>query len=124
MSQSDYVELFLGMQEAGATALTIYLTVISGYLVVAYLAGSDLSRFQNIFVSVVFVVFSGFATWGVVAYFLVGEQVRKVLEAGGLDPSIALNPVGTHPALIAGPMLVAGIFGALRFMWDVRRKGR
>lgn len=124
MSQSDYVEMFWGSQEMGVNSMMVYLTVISGYLVVAYLAGSELTRTQNIFISTIFVVFASFATWGLVSYFWVGEQLRRILEAGGIDPTVVLNPVGVNPAVIAAQMMVAGIFGALRFMWDVRRNIR
>jgi hypothetical protein len=58
MSQADYADLFWNAQEMGINALMLYLTVISGYLVVAYLVGSDLSRNQSRFISALFVVFA------------------------------------------------------------------
>jgi hypothetical protein len=121
MSESDYAQMFWSAQEMGVNALMLYLTVISGYLVVAYLVGKELSRAQSRFISTIFVVFATYALWGVVQYWWTGDQLRILLEAGEFGTVADLNFLGLNPALIAGPMGVVGVFGALRFMWDVRR---
>lgn len=66
MSEADLAESFWNAQEMGVNALMLYLTVISGYLVVAYLAGRDLTVSQSRFISSLFVVFAAYALWGVV----------------------------------------------------------
>jgi len=122
MDQSDYIEMFWNAQEMGVNALMLYLTVISGYLVVAFLVGRDLTRRQSQFISGIFVVFAVYALWGVVQYWWAGDMARLVLESGEIGKTIELNALGINPSLIAGPMGVVGIAGALRFMWDVRTK--
>ena len=121
MSQSDYSEIYWNAQEMGVNALMLYLTVITGYLVVAYFVGSELTRSQSRFISILFVVFAIYSLWGVTQYWWAGEMARVVLEAGDLGKNISLNFIGVNPAVIAGPMGIAGIYGALRFMSDVRR---
>ncbi|KAA3639962.1 MAG: hypothetical protein DWP92_03890 [Armatimonadetes bacterium] len=121
MTAAEYADMFWAAQEMGVNALMLYLTVISGYLVVAYLVGGDLSRAQSGFISGLFVVFATYSLWGVVQYWWTGDQIRLILEAGPLANRVDLNWVAINPALIAGPMGLIGIGGALRFMWDVRR---
>ena len=38
--------------------MTLYLSVVTGYLIVAYLVGSNLTKFQAAFITLLFVVFS------------------------------------------------------------------
>lgn len=121
MSEADLAESFWNAQEMGVNALMLYLTVISGYLVVAYLAGRELTVSQSRFISSVFVVFSGYALWGVVQYWWTGDQLRLFLESHDFGRVATLNALNLNPALIAGPMGIAGIFGALRFMFDTRK---
>ncbi|MEZ4278491.1 MAG: hypothetical protein R3F21_02600 [Myxococcota bacterium] len=121
MSEADLAESFWNAQEMGVNALMLYLTVISGYLVVAYLVGRDLTASQSRFISSIFVVFSGYALWGVVQYWWTGDQLRVFLESHEFGRVATLNALNLNPALIAGPMGLAGILGALRFMFDTRR---
>ncbi|MEE4361353.1 MAG: hypothetical protein V2I63_07490 [Pseudomonadales bacterium] len=104
----------------GVNAMVLYLTVISGYLVVAYLVGTDLTPAQSRFISGIFVVFATYALRGVTQYWWTGDMARLALESGEPGTTIGMNAVGLNPALIAGPMGLVGIAGALRFMWDVR----
>jgi hypothetical protein len=121
VSEADMAESFWNAQEMGVNALMLYLTVISGYLVVAYLAGRDLTVSQSRFISSLFVVFSSYALWGVVQYWWTGDQLRLYLDSHDLGRVATLNALNLNPALIAGPMGFAGILGALRFMTDTRK---
>ena len=103
----------------GIQALMLYLTVSSGYLIVAYLAGAQLTRSQTLFVSALFLVFAFYALWGVAQYWASGDEARLALEELGAD-MIELNYLGLNPVVIALPMGVLGILGSLKFMWDVR----
>ena len=44
--------------------IAIYITVVSGYLVVAYLAGKNFDRFQLFKISILFAVFAVFVAIG------------------------------------------------------------
>ena len=121
METSDYIAMFWGAQEMGVQALMLYITVSSGYLIVAYLVGAQLTRSQTIFVSTLFVVFAFYALWGVAQYWTSGDMARVALELNGLADDVELNHVGLNPAVIALPMGILGIFGSLKFMWDVRK---
>jgi len=107
----------------GVNALLLYLTVISGYLVAAFVVGAKLTRGQARFVSALFVVFATYALWGVGQYWSTGDMARVVLESGQMGEHVRLNYFDLNPAVIAVPMGIAGILGALKFMWDVRQHG-
>ncbi len=96
--------------------MTLYLSVVTGYLIVAYLAGSKLTKLQASFVTLLFVVFSVHFT---------------LSSLGGFEGAYATH-VEYFPDQIIGPSPVMnrglaifqifGIFGCLKFMWDVRKK--
>lgn len=46
MNKAESLQLFSSIMQGGYTALSIYLTVLSGYLAVAYMIGNELSIFQ------------------------------------------------------------------------------
>ena len=103
----------------GIQALMLYLTVSTGYLIVAYLVGMQLTKSQALFVSALFAIFAFYALWGVAGYWTTGDEARLALETALAD-TIDLNHLGVNPALIALPMGILGIVGSLKFMWDVR----
>ncbi len=122
MTVQDYLSIFWDAQDVGLAAFMVYLTVVSGYLVVAYLVGAQLDRSQAVFISCVFVMFASYALWGVAEYWTSAEEARQaLLELDALE-KVALNHLGVNAAVLAVPMLLLGIVGSLVFMWDVRRK--
>ena len=108
----------------GVQALLLYLTVTSGYLIVAYSVGAQLTKSQCLFVSTLFVVFAYYSLWGVTQYWTTGDLTRIAFEAYDPINYIELNSVGLNPAVISLPMGVFGIVGSLKFMWDVRKKAK
>jgi hypothetical protein len=112
--------MFWSAQDMGIQALMLYLTVSSGYLIVAYLVGAKLTKAQAVFVSTLFFVCAFYALWGVCQYWHSGDQARIALEASEAVSEIELNYLGISPVVIALPMGLLGIIGCLKFMWDVR----
>ena len=104
----------------GIQSLMMYLTVSSGYLIVAYLAGAQLTRSQTLFVSALFFIFASYAVWGVAKYWAAGYDALLALEELDADMMVELNYLEVNPVVIALTMGVLGIVGSLKFMWDVR----
>ena len=103
----------------GIQSLMFYLTISSGYLIVSYLIGAQLTKSQTFFISALFVVFASYALWGVSQYWQIGDDARlALLELG--ENTIELNYLGLNPVIIALPIGLLGIWGSLKFMWDVR----
>lgn len=94
------------------SAMGLYLTVISGYLLVAYFLGSELTRLQTVIITVLFVFFGTANTFAIVSYFESAAYFGHTYGAG-------------RAPLWAGPGIAVtfggGILAALKFMWDVRQ---
>ncbi len=73
MSEAELIEAYVSSSEIAIATLTFYLTIVTGYLVVAHLAGATLLRRQVVLVNAIFVVFALFALWGTVAYFRIAS---------------------------------------------------
>jgi len=94
--------------------MTLYLSVVTGYLIAAYLVGSRLTIFQAAFITLLFVVFS-------VHFTLSGFGAFEAAYAAHLKFS-SDAPVGPSPIMNRGlaAFQLAGVIGCLKFMWDVR----
>jgi hypothetical protein len=119
MTEYELVDAYASTSALGTTALTFYLTVVSGYLVVAYFAGDELTRNQAVFVTALFVVFGSFAMWGSMAYFY--QAGLYITEAAG-NTTGDVRPRGLWPHHIVGLMEGLGLIGAVGFMRDIRRR--
>jgi glucan phosphoethanolaminetransferase (alkaline phosphatase superfamily) len=102
-----------------ASHVSIYLSLVFGYCVVAYTAGRNLTTFQVIVASIMFVVAAemqafmmGF--WVVSARELVGALREINPEIGGSGEPGVLQIFGIA-------LWQAGILASLAFMWSIRR---
>ena len=89
----------------------LYLTVLSGYLLVAYLAGRELSFLQTTIITTLFVSFSIFNTVVMVSY------LQTAYFYGHTYGLARLPGWATEVSAI---MLAGGILAAVKFMWDIR----
>jgi len=93
---------------------------MSGHLLVAYLAGTQLTRVQVSIVSVLFVVGAGLQCWGIFLYQLANEEY--------VAAKAVISPLIEHQQVIAtsgggkiiGSVMAVGIFASLYFKWSVR----
>ena len=99
----------------------IFITIFSAYVVVAYTVGKQLTRFQVIFVSVAFLLFTISNTLSV---FQLAEQAfyyaDQMATVRGLEGSDAGARRMSNKSLFYGVRALL-IMGALLFMWQVRR---
>jgi hypothetical protein len=78
MSEYELLELMAMAEAHMGTQFSLYLTVISAYMVVAYLVGSNLTTSQVVISSVLMLVAAGGQTWGIFATLgRVGEFLNK-----------------------------------------------
>ena len=116
MTALDYITIYWEAQSAGISAVALYISILSGYLVVFYFAGVKLSTMQSVFITMLFVVFSVVPTWAAYEYFSAAMEAASAMENKFLFHSININP-----AMILVPLMVAGIAGCLNFAWDTRK---
>jgi len=117
MSEAEIWELILLSQANAATYIAMLLTLISGYLIIAYLVGAKLPGQQILIVNGLFlmasfwIAFPAFAAYERAAFLLslTSETFRSPRSAG-----MYIAP-GTSVVVFVGAILAS-----LKFMWDVR----
>ena len=96
----------------------LFITIFSGYMVVAYTVGKQLSRFQVTFVTFAFLLFSSSMTLGGV------QAIELVMEYS--DELYVINNEkieGVRRGFTVGLFYIVRallVIGALAFMWQVR----
>ena len=117
MTEADLVEAIAAFNSSTQGWVGLYISVLSAYLITAYTAGSKLTRSQVAIVSCGFIVLASLCVFGAIA------NSHRILEF--TDELRALNPerdfAMQRPVIIIMQVIfTAGIFIALKFMWDVR----
>ncbi len=116
MTEQDYITIYWEAQSAGISAVALYISVLSGYLIVFYVAGAKLSTRQAIFITMLFVVFSAIPVWGAYEYWSSAMEAARAMEIKFL-----FNRVDINPAVFLVPLMVACIVGCLNFAWETRK---
>ena len=117
MTEYELQELAFTAGELGINFSALLITLISSYLVDAYIAGSDLTRPQVTLINVLFIFTSSLFLYGSVSSFVKQLSIVEKLRV--------LNPEDYYPATNLVVIAVAGIFiliivASLHFMWSVR----
>lgn len=117
MTEFELVESIGIYVSTALEAISIYLTIVSAYLIAAFMAGDRLTKSQVVIVSTLFVAGSLLFT-----YSSVGLLIRQAHFASKLALLESGTPLpGTAPiAVIIGTIQFGGIIACLKFMWDVR----
>jgi hypothetical protein len=99
------------------TAIALYLTVLSGYLVVAYAVGADLDNSQVIFINSIFLIFS--TVLALFSFIYIFGSFNAGVTVNGGPPNYLYYIL----YLFLAAQLFA-IFGAVNFMANVRKKSK
>lgn len=115
MEQSTSLQDFIALIEVGMMAITVYLTVVTGYLVAAYMVGPKLSKSQLIIVTLLFLLFA--LIFGVASFMFFNSAMNVPFDDGSVGNGI----LGWAPlAILSGEFL--GMVAAMKFMFDIRKK--
>ena len=123
MTGAEWIEAAHQGISISITAFAVFLSLFSGYLVVAYSVGKDLSRFQVSVINVVYVLSSLItlsANFGGIRDSLIARQQAAILVPefpAGPDT----DPVTWATAILAVNFLV--LVASLVFMSQIRRDG-
>ena len=117
MTEYELVDAIASFNSGAGSWSAMYFTILSAYLVAAYLAGAQLSHSQMLIVSGAFVVAASMCCFVAVSHTL--RSLEFAIEVRLLNPSreFAVKP---WVPLVWGALLSAGVLIALKFMWDVR----
>jgi hypothetical protein len=80
MTEYEILELTYSIIDSMATVFAVYLTILTGYLVVAYLIGTQLVTYQVFVISSLFIAITGVQTYSVYQYALETEALLKMKE--------------------------------------------
>jgi hypothetical protein len=112
---TEYYQLMIEYNVAAMTAMGMYLTAASGYLVVAYLIGRQLTGLQTAIITCLFLWFNLFMAYGTYGYFSRAAYFYSLLEVP--PPGVQMNALIIVTAV---SLELVGIIACLKFMWDVR----
>jgi uncharacterized protein (TIGR00369 family) len=118
MEAADYLEAATSYFGLTMDTLSFYMTVTSGYLVVAYLAGEKLSRSQIAVISTLYIFMASTATYGLYAFVARGSAFA--LKHSAIDPGMVVYATPVL-SIVLSATLAGGIIASLLFMWNIRR---
>ena len=93
------------------TAMSLYVTAVSGYLLVAFFIGPKLTLVQTATFTILFLVFAGFMAYGAFGFFENAYEFGREYGRGYAQPW-----VGDLALITQGGGIIASVY----FMWQVR----
>ena len=120
MTQYEYLDLAQSAFSSSIAAYALFLSIVTGYLVTAYMVGRELNRGQVWLLSGLFLVVASIAVWSVSSYIYWGVVYTAAAAADEIERS-AMTPEPWLPAFMA-IVNVATAIACLLFMWNVRRQ--
>ena len=124
MNEFHFAEMIQGAVSNGLTSFTIWLTIVSGYMYVAYSAGKELNRLQTAIISSLYVVSSAIFTAMTYTFFV--RAAKSIYAKAEPFPSAifpeANGAVMENAALGLTILMFFGLLASLYFMFNIRRK--
>ena len=119
MIEAELLEAGLSAYANSLAAFAVYVTMLSGYLVVAYLVANQMTRLQAVIVNILYSLLSA----------VVAAAFFNFAQAGYENTQIAIEMssqrvVGPMP-MVAESALLVMVFcylASLKFMWDARNQ--
>lgn len=117
MTEVELVEAANSSWSLVIGALGSYITVVSAYLIVAYLAGVKLTTSQVGIVSALFITMTATLMFGLYGWTVRGAYYTSALA--GLNSDAAAYVVPWIPIVLTS-ICSLGIVASFKFMWDIR----
>jgi len=119
MSIAELMQQGTDFLQVGLLCMSVYLTVITGYLIVAYSVGRQLSRFQLWTVTFLFLAFATILTLACLASLRSAIAMFLAVQTGAADSSVFT--LLSHSAYVAPAIQLLGIAMSISFMRNIRR---
>lgn len=117
MTEAELIESWALFLANSQSAMTLYLSILSGYLVIAYLVGNKLSRMQAGLISTLFFFATGYCTAILTTWWQ--RALEFANEASAINPERVVSNFQGF-VYVTGGLFSLGILACLYFMWDVR----
>jgi len=117
MTEYELIDLIFSAVNGAATANVLIFTIISAYLVTAWLVGDKLTTAQVTMMNLLYLCTAPMMIWGWLGRYLAALELQNALQLVNPDA-----PNGISIYVIVGVPTVYSllILGSLKFMWDVR----
>jgi hypothetical protein len=113
----ETIQTVMAIADVQSTHISIYLTIIFAYIVVAYVAGAKLTRLQLALATFVFVAA---CLWELMMITTLGEGAtaigREVMQSAEVKPLLGESGRKWFVRILWS----SGMFAALVFMWNIR----
>jgi len=117
MTEAELIESSMALSEMASNAVTLYLTTVSAYLLVAYFVGASLDRLQTFIISVLFIVFS--LSFVAAIQTNLGNMVSIGNELEEIRPDW-IRYASAPFNLVLLVVDTCGVLVSLLFMWNIR----
>ena len=117
MTEAELVESITSYYDLAGGAMSLYVTVSTGYLIAAYLIGSKLTSSQMIVISTLYAFITGVQTYAIFGY--MSRAFSYVEMQRDLNPDLVAYSSPIFYILMPA-IFGAGILACLKFMWDIR----
>jgi len=117
MTEYELTDAINSTMSVYASTFTLYLTIISAYLIAGFVVGQKLSKQQFVIVSILFFFASGLV---VLAMSGLGSRLAHTADALRLvnaDHPIKFNTMYIN---VLNVILILGMIASFKFMWDIR----
>lgn len=117
LTEYELADLAMSAQASATPTTALFVTIMTGYLIVAWLVGNKLTRTQVVFINVLFIFFQLSLVVGWSLRWEIYYKYTTILNS--IEPT--LWDIG-YPAVVVAfsIMMCASIPGCLKFLWDVR----
>lgn len=117
MDEYQYADLIATYSANAGEFFAVYITVLSGYLITAFMVGARLNWLQVTILNIGFIVAVGVLTWGTYGAGMTQVYYTNLLQE--LDASAPqANRTWVMKTLLY--LMIGGPVAALFFMWNVR----
>lgn len=121
MSESELMEISQATWGNAISIIAIYITVLSGYLIAAYIAGAAMSSNQIRIINTLYIGLSIFLLAGSLGFALNAAELNSLAYAMTTQRKIVPTP---YLAYVIVFFLAFSHLASLKFMKDIRRGNR
>ena len=117
MSELEHVEAANSSWALVISAIGLYMTVTSAYLIVAFMAGVRLTTSQAGIISALYIAMASALLTALYAW--VARSVYYSEKLAAIEPKASGSIIYEVPT-VTTVMCIAGVLASLKFMWDIR----
>lgn len=120
MTEYELLDVMEAINGNSITATGVYFSILTAYLLVAYIAGNQLTKYQVIFINIVFLFYNFIAATNLATMI----RTRIALSDRLIEMSGGAKVVSDEAALVMISVFILMrlmlVLGAMGFMWQVR----